>query len=270
MNTYEAITSRVSTRKYADQPIAADMLRAIQEGMKSYQSMEGSPSYRLELLTEPETVKNTGIGFFGGRLGVNAPYCVVGITQKAQGGMANIGFLLEQFVLDLTAQGLSTCWLATYNRKSIEEICHVQENEAVAIVIAFGYKATEKSFRNDGMRKIVGSTKRKPVEEIFYQSQWGNSVKQSTIEPKLLYKITEMSVLAPSARNVQPVRVILDGHNALFFVKTGMEIDAGIFIAHFWLSCLAEKLAPSAKVECQETENYHAPEEYTYVYTITF
>lgn len=273
MNVYNAITNRVSTRKYSEQQLSPKILQKVKLILQGLKPLNSNISVRLELITEPQIVKTTGIGFMGGMIRNNAPHCIIGITESKDGCMENIGFILEQAILELQNEGISTCWLGTYNKEKIKSICKVNGNEEIATVIALGY--AEKSFYNNGMRKLLSTTKRKDIREICFYKDWENDGSAYLLKESSIKKILYMSSLAPSPDNGQPVRVIIDDNNALFFTKINKKsecykIDAGIFIAHFYLSCIEEGLKPTICIDQEEPKNYNIPDNYIYIGLIRY
>lgn len=166
---------------------------------------------------------------------INAPACIVAIGDKRGDVYTNIGFVLQQVVLRLTENGFGTCWLGTFNKDTLANMCDIKENEEVVCVVALGHR--EESFWNNGFHKIAGSLKRKGVSEITYINTWGN--KSEDIEGNIKETIY-LSSLAPSGMNKRPTRVILERGIAHFVTENNKwtKIDGGIFMAHFFMSSL--------------------------------
>jgi len=268
MNLYNAIKNRVSIRKYSEQQLGTNILKQLELNLQNLKPLNPNINVRFELITEPEIVKTTGIGFMGGSIKINAPHCIVGITESKVGCMENVGFILEQAVLEMQNEGISTCWLGTYSKEKIKYICNVKDNEEIAIVIALGYG--EKSFYNNGMRKVLSASKRKDITETSFYKEWGNDISSYLIKEPLMKKILYMASLSPSSNNVQPVRIIIEENKALFFAKINKKsefykMDAGICIAHFYLSCFEEGFNPTIDIDEVQNRNYNIPEDYSYI-----
>jgi|GEM_PF-3466622 len=268
MELYNAITNRVSIRKYSQQQLTTNDLQQIKQNLQKLEPLNCNINVRFELIADTKIMKTTGIGFLGGMIKINAPHCIVGITESKDGCMQNIGFILEQAVLKLQNEGISSCWLGTYNKEKVQSICKLKENEQIAIVIAFGY--AEKSFYNGGMRNLLKTSKRKKITETCFYNTWGNDITSYLSKEPSMKKILYMSALSPSADNLQPVRVIIEDNKALFFTKINKKsefykIDAGIYIAHFYLSCLEEGFKPTFCIDHEEHKNYNISDDYSYI-----
>lgn len=273
MNLYDAIKKRISIRKYSNQQLDSDILEQIKLTLKNLKPLNPNINVRLELITDTKVVKTTGIGFMGGSIKINAPHCIIGITENKEGCMENIGFMLEQAVLELQDEGISTCWLGTYNKEKIQSICNVKEGEEIAIVITLGY--AEKSFYNNGMRKLLSTSKRKDITETCFYKDWGNNINSYILKEPSMKKILFMSSMYPSSNNSQPVRVIIEENKAVFFVKINKKsdcykIDGGIFMAHFYLSCFEEGLTPTIHIDQAEHKKYNIPEDYMCIGSVRY
>jgi nitroreductase len=124
MNLYNAITNRKSIRKYSEKQLDNKTLQQIKINLQNLELLNPNINVRLELITEAKIVETTSIGFMGGMIKINAPHCIVGITEYKNGCMENIGFILEQAVLKLQNEGIGTCWLGTYNKEEVKSICN--------------------------------------------------------------------------------------------------------------------------------------------------
>jgi hypothetical protein len=260
MDLYRAIKNRVSTRKYSEKQLESNTLNQVKRKLQNLRPLNPNIKVRLELIEDTKITKTVGLGSLGGKLKINAPQCIVGITEKKEGCIENIGFLLEQVVLELQNDGISTIWLGTYNRDNVKLICNVKEEEQIVIVIALGYE--EKSFFNNGIRKLMNTSKRKDITETCFYQEWKYDISTYLLKEPSLKRILNMSSRYPSAGNVQPVSVIMEENMAVFFIKENKKseyykIDAGIFMAHFYLSCMEEGYKPTICIDQAPDKNYN-------------
>ena len=129
---------------------------------------------------------------------------------QIHGGVAG-----EAFVLEATALGLGTCWVAAFKRSGVS--LDLEEGEKVKAVIAFGIP-----------NEAEGPRKRKKLSEICASdpSDW----------PLWAYNAAECVRIAPSAVNLQPWRLNYAGRTlALSSVRAGASLDMGIALLHLSL-----------------------------------
>ncbi|MDP4143004.1 MAG: nitroreductase family protein [Bacillota bacterium] len=269
MNLYNAINSRISIRKYEDLAFDEDTISLIKEKLSTAKPLYDGIRIRLELL-EASTL---GLGFLYGLAKIVSPYCIVAVTENKKGYLENIGFIQEQVVLELTDMGIGTCWLGTYNKEKIQESLNLSDSEIITNVIAVGYPYKQKNFRNGTFRNLLGSGRKKDIE-MAYCNKYGNSAAEYLEKQAIMKKVLHMCILAPSGGNRQPVRVVFTEDSVSFFVenkKNGSvtnpwaELDAGIFISHFYLCCLNENINASFYQDDSSIEKYTVPAEFSYI-----
>lgn len=229
MNYVKAMEERKSVRNYEDAEVEEAVVKTLEASLSRKRPGISSGSIRFSILTAREAVKEARTGFLYGIGKINAPAIIVGICEKPEDQL-EIGFLLEREVLYLTEKGYGTCFLGTFQREALRTLCHLSDTEQISVVVAFGKKKSG-TFLNGGFRTLAGSTKRKNYREILW-----NAAEFSEASP--LIDAVKHAIMAPSGNNRQPVRVLIKGTAASFYYEKGCELDAGIFMAHFYLYCL--------------------------------
>lgn len=274
MNLYNAIEKRISIRKYEDKTLDEKTVNEIKEKILTLKPMYEDIKIRLELIE----AKSIGIGTLYGLAKINAPYCIVAITEIKKGYMENIGFIQEQLVLELTDMGIGTCWLKTYNEQKIRENLDLNDNEEITNVISLGYSFKQKNFYNDVFRNIIGRNRKKETEIAYYR-KWGNDIGGYLSKNEYIKKVLRMSILAPSGNNKQPVYIVFNENNASFFVKnkkgnkivnSSAELDAGIFISHFYLCLNNDDIEVLFYEENSLIKNYKITSEFSYIISLKY
>jgi nitroreductase len=276
MDLYNAIDNRKSIRKYESRALDTDTVNFVKQELKTTQAMYSDVKVRLEFIEDPGVSTSIGMGFFHGLAKISAPHCIIGISEVKKGYMENMGFILEQIVLKLTDMGIGTCWLGTYNEPKLSKLLNVQNNKKITILITLGYPYEQNSFRNNGLRNLISSTRKKDTEVAFYNEWEKDAGKYLSANPEVR-KALNMAILAPSNGNKQPVYVIFSENTVAIFAKNKKnnsvvnpyaEMDAGIFASHFYLCCLQEKLNISFFDEQSNSHKYKMPGEYSYIISL--
>lgn len=271
MDLYKSIQNRVSVRKYSDKLFSETSIKQIQEKLKNLIPLYQNIKVRLELVSDPGTTSTLLTGFVGSYGKINSPYCIIAVTEETPGHMENLGFLQEQIVLELTDMGIGTCWVAgNFDRNKAGKVIDLKAGEMIIDVIALGY--AQESFYNNGFRKILGSHKRKPRNEISFDSTWGKDVEEFLKNNPKMSRMLDASVLSPSAGNKQHARAVLSEKQAVFFAyrskgiyKNAPMIDTGIFMSHFYLAAVKEGMKPEFVKETDAAAKYGVPEDFDYV-----
>ena len=217
MNLEEAIKARHSVRAYKAQPLAEDVVMALEKGIEE---MNRQGNLHIQLIkNEPKAFqgKLAKYGKFS-----NVTNYLVMAGRKSDDLDERIGYYGEQLVLLAQRLGLNTCWVGLSYSK-VPGTYVLGEDEKIACYIALGYGETQ------GV-----SHKTKTVEQVSNASD---------TTPSWFKKGVEAALLAPTAVNQQkfffedspardgkPVQVIAKRSFSLIGYT---RIDLGIAKYHF-------------------------------------
>lgn len=241
MNVLEAMQQRISVRSYEDRAVEPDLL----ERLLSFSTDAGhltGVSPRVALVSGAERTRcvlTYTVGSYG--LVLTPPHLLVGvISQESDSARLNLGYVLEQVVLEATQLGLSTCWITgSYDAHSAGDAVGLEPGEIVAAVVALGYSGGSRGgrFHSRILRRLVGS-RRKPLTDIAFSGQWGEPWSPDGADPTLI-SVLEHARLAPSAHNGQPWRFIVRPDGVALALVRSEPVDAGIVMAHVTLAAEA-------------------------------
>ena len=177
MTLQEAIEARHSVRAYRNEPLAEDVVKAIE---KQIAILNRESNLHMQLiLNEPKAFQGTLAKYGKFR---NANNYIVMAGKKAEDLDERIGYYGEHLVLLAQTLGLNTCW-AGLSYSKVPGTYELGEDEKIACYIAIGYGETQ------GV-----SHKIKSVEQV-------SNVSDNT--PSWFKKGVEAALLAPTAVNQQ-------------------------------------------------------------------
>ena len=177
MTLQEAIEARHSVRAYKNEPLAANVVKVLEEQMAML-NREGNLHMQL-ILNEPKAFQGTMAKYGKFR---NANNYIVMAGKKAEDLDERIGYYGEHIVLLAQTLGLNTCWVGLSYSK-VPGTYVLEEGEKIACYIAIGYGETQGS-----------GHKIKTVEQVSNASD---------ITPSWFKKGVEAALLAPTAVNQQ-------------------------------------------------------------------
>ena len=203
-----AIPARVSCRAYIGAPSTADWA-SLAYAAERYRL----PGARLALCRVDEVLFTGTLLGMGRITGCTAAAVVIASSGEPQSRL-HAGLLGEAFALEATAMGLGTCWVSgTYRKRMIN--VPLQEGEAVLCIIAVGKPAP------DSMDPT--SRKRKPIERMVKgYDRWSATYRD----------VARAIQIAPSAMNMQPWQMQLDGKRFILDGSDRSQLDLGIALCH--------------------------------------
>jgi nitroreductase len=258
----EVIRARLSTRSYQPQPMAEDAVRELAAAAQSLEKgLSGEPA-RFALVRWSDVARREmRLGDYGN---ISRPRnFLVGAIRQSETAYTSYGYLLEQLVLKATDLGLGTCWLGYFDPRFAGEF-RPGSDEVMPAVCVVGPPVEKIGLKDRLVRTMVGAARRRNWSDLFSDGRSGVPLTPDIAGPYA--EPLEMLRLAPSAGNTQPWRVVREADSARFhfFLKPVNaryeqrrlhDIDVGIAMCHFELSCresgLAgrwDKSAPSVEV----------------------
>lgn len=230
---YPAIETRISRRQYNGVTLKEKHLAVLMETLKYFQPFT---DVRAVLVTEsPEDVFKGLVGSYGKVQGAPAYMAFVG-NEKSPTVDENLGYLGEGLILEATALGLGTCWIAgSFNPEVVKRQIEVSANEKVYAVTPIGY-TPKKTLGEKFMSFVVKSRKRKAFSEIVDGSV-------ANLSPWAKTAI-EAARLAPSAVNRQPWLFRIESDSSITVSEDSKKslghlskrLDCGIAMLHFQLA----------------------------------
>ena len=159
-------------------------------------------------------------------------YLLMGIRNDEMAALA-AGYGMETVVLKAAELGLGTCWMAlTFKGSDFTKGSDMPADEPLRIISPVGYPAAKRKILESITRATLGSSKRKPMIDLFSEGEFGSPVK----EDSPFYEALAMMRLAPSAKNSQPWRALVRGNEVWFYYEQKTEasiLDLGIGLCHF-------------------------------------
>lgn len=183
-----------------------------------------------------------GLGTYGAIK--DAPGFIIGVSGKGTMDMEDFGYRMEMIILKAADLELGTCWLGgNFTRSSFSQKAKIVRGETLPAVTSVGFASDKKS-----PVRVEQTRKRLAWGDLFLNNDFCTPLTEKEAGPYA--GPLEMVRLAPSARNLQPWRIVKQGPNYHFFMHrykgyrefvvpiiTGIadlqRVDMGIAQAHF-------------------------------------
>jgi nitroreductase len=231
---YAAIFERHSRRTYSPEPVDKETLARLADVCRSFRPFPGA---RAELvLGAPQRVFRGLVGRYGRVNGAIYYIAFVGDAASPQFQEAT-GFMGEGIILEATALGLATCWVAGFFRPdAVKDDVPLGVNERVLGITPVGHAGPQKYISERLLSSMVRSRHRKDLDKLIRGGEpagWTG-------------KALEAARLAPSARNRQPWRFTVEDRAIIVSEdqrpspsSISKRLDCGIAMLHLELGARA-------------------------------
>ncbi len=265
----ETIKRRCSVRTYQDKELEPDVRERLRIYMDNLENPFGM-QVKKYIIDKKLASEGEKLGTYGVIKGAST-FMGISVPDKDLAYVA-AGYEFENLILEATALGLGTVWLAaTFNRDGFASAMGVPKDELFPAISPVGYPAAKRSLTESLMRTAMRSSSRKEWSTLFYLDNF-----QTPLSRDLAGDYTEpleMLRLAPSDKNTQPWRVLKSGSDYHFYVtyKSGISrgeeiikrVDAGIALSHFHQTAL--ELGLKGCFKQTEPENIKLPQNTYYI-----
>ena len=217
---YDAVWKRRSIRKYLDKGIEKDKIDALRRSISSLNEISG---LTMEFIEDGDSFRSIKAIRFKN---VRSVISVKGKTNDPD-LFEKCGYYGEQIVLEATAMGLGTCWVAvSFNGKS--GTLKIKDDETIVCGIPIGYGDGEMTI-SAGIPDVPPHRKTKSISEFLN----GN-----TNVPEWVESAVKSVQFAPTALNNQRTRFSYADEKLIAETPPGKlnMIDYGITKFHFELA----------------------------------
>jgi nitroreductase len=228
-----AIPLRRSRRSYDGVPVAAADLDALDEFTRAFRPYRDA---RAVVLREaPQSVFAGIVGAYGGVSGAPCALVFVGAGDYAP---EDVGYTGEAAVLEATALGLGTCWVAgTFSKHATADVVTLAPDERVVAISPLGHPVEHPTVKERVLFGVARAKHRRSLEEIAPGHDGWPAWAQAAVAA---------ARIAPSAMNRQPWRFRMAGGGLVVSTtgvptpRTSLRLDCGIAMLHAELGARSE------------------------------
>ena len=233
---HAAISRRRSRRSFDSTELESSVLVQLETVCREFRPF---PQARAELVTQsPDKVFKGAIGPYGKIKGAPAFIAFIGNMDDPH-IQEKVGYLGEGIILEATAMGLNTCWVAGFFRPKVAaSLVGTSKNERILSVTPVGHATAEFSLEERIMTGFGLAHQRKPLTEII------TGLDQAEL-PHWTKSALEAARLAPSAINRQPWRFYVEPQSITVSVNSprftfgiSKRLDCGIAMLHIEVAAL--------------------------------
>ena len=163
MDAYTCILTKRDSRAYTDQAIPeATLERVLRAGRMAGSSKNTQPWRFVVLRDAARKAELAACGQFAQHL--PAAPVVVAVVLAPGGGDFDAGRAAQNMMLTAWTEGITSCPVAMHDRECASRVLGLPEGRRVAMVLAFGYPASEESLHR--------GIPRTPLAELVHHERW--------------------------------------------------------------------------------------------------
>lgn len=266
MDIYDIIARRSSVRDYADTPLSAAQVSALEEACAATSApFGGRVAVRLAHFAEGCARRPGTYGVIHG-----ARSFMILSTDGSPAARLSAGYEFERILLEATRLGLGTCWMAATFRGSVfAEAACLSEGMEVVAVSPVGVPSGKRHLLERITRSVVRENTRLDFDRMFFSAGFSEPVPRDSA----FFRPLEAVRRAPSAMNAQPWRALVDtdGARVHFYSmrrtrSRHVALDMGIALCHFQQACRAEGIP--GQYECLTNAPIHEDMDYLTSYLV--
>ena len=242
MKLYDAIFYRKTIKSYSEKRIKRPLLEEINRLCGSITYLNNDLNIKAHLIERGHLIH-----FSVGKESIKAPHYILVTSNKGEDYLQNVGFAMEELILELTCLGVGSTWLqCKLKREDVEEFMQLDEIDLEdedyenkidhpVSLLAIGYPDRYESL----FRKNKRSYDRKKIKDICknFNPKWN--------------EVFERVRVSPSAMNYQPWSFKekdygFDLYECIpkkrYKIEEENKISMGIALRHFDICCKENNL----------------------------
>lgn len=220
---FDAMSTRISSRRFDAASLDPALLGGLEETCRRLTD-SGVGARALLIPQAPPEVFTGLVGSYGRIAGAPSAVALVGADDAGR----EVGYVGEAVVLDATAAGADTCWIAgAFDADRTAALFDLAENERVHAIVALGTAVARIGVGERLMRAAVGARNRLSLDELAPgHAAWPTWAQEAVAAIRV----------APSGANRQPWRMSVESGSLVLSVAPNAyrtaPIDIGIAMLH--------------------------------------
>lgn len=241
------LKNRKSVREFKNKKVDAKILEEVKLYLDTLAKEEANGNLKFSMYEYGEKLYNDlkGIGGYSGVMIESPHYIELELFNNQESSIIYGGYYMEKLISKLNNLGLDTCWVSIsgVDKNTKKEILGERVGE-VNYLLAIGYSKPKNPFIAEPFSERIG------VEDLVFNKEVGKSMNMDDLENRGLSDLFYYVRFAPSAKNKQPWRFILDDNKVTLLLQNKSNedlnlMDAGIIMYYF--EALAETIGINSK-----------------------
>jgi nitroreductase len=211
---------------------------------------------------------------------IEAPHYLVFLSEEKDYYIENAGYRVQDLMLKAWSLGIASCWITFGDGEEIKKKIGIDSDKKLAALIALGYENPqskvlyEKGKYNTSSNVLViedNTSERLGIRDLVFTNEWGEKADPDELVNYGLLEGFFYGILAPSYKNRQPWRFIVDRGTVVLALKKDIyvteyeeKIDTAVIMLYF--DAIIESTLSSITWKFGRPEkDYKVPDDYKIV-----
>ncbi|HHZ03019.1 MAG TPA: nitroreductase [Tissierellia bacterium] len=183
---------------------------------------------------------------------IKAPHYLIFLSEEKEHYIENVGYAAQDIMLKAWSLGIGSCWITFEDGEKIKEKLQIKSDKKLVALIAMGYEVEHKNkvlYENVSEYnpskadvKVVedNTSERLGIRDIVFMKKWGEKADPDELVNYGLLEGFTYGRLAPSTKNRQPWRFIVDYGRVVLTLKKDSyvseyeeKIDTAVIMLYF-------------------------------------
>lgn len=182
---------------------------------------------------------------------IEAPHYLIFLSEEKDHYIENAGYRAQDIMLKAWSLGIASCWISFEDGEEIKEKLGIKSDKKLAALIALGYEDAHNKVLYENVSeynpskasvKIVedNTTERLGIRDLVFVKEWGEKADPDELVNYGLLEGFFYGILAPSYKNRQPWRFIVDRGTVVLALKKDIyvteyeeKIDTAVIMLYF-------------------------------------
>jgi len=182
---------------------------------------------------------------------IEAPHYLILLSEEREHYLENAGYRVQDLMLKAWSLGVASCWISFEDGEEIKKKLGIESDKKLAALVAIGYEDAHNKVLYENASEYNPSkaevqivedntTERLGIRDLVFSKEWGEKADPDELVNYGLLEGFFYGILAPSYKNRQPWRFIVDNGTIVLALKKDIyvteyeeKIDTAVIMLYF-------------------------------------
>lgn len=249
---YKEIISEIkSVRLYKKEEVDAKLLNELEQYYEKGKRLFDNIDVEVIRKNREEVFKQLeNSAGYNNRM-IEAPHYLIVLSEENEHYLENAGYRVQDMMLKAWSLGIASCWISFGDGEEIKKKLGIESDKKLAALAALGYEDAHNKVLYENVSEYNPSkaevqivedntTERLGIRDLVFSKEWGEKADPDELVNYGLLEGFFYGILAPSYKNRQPWRFIVDNGTVVLALKKDIyvteyeeKIDTAVIMLYF-------------------------------------